>query len=41
MGQLLGPAIVPGNRVTAFQNGDEIFPAMLEDDQGRAAIDHL
>ena len=29
MGQLLGPAIVPGNRVTALQNGDEIFPAML------------
>ena len=29
MGQLLGPAIVPGNRVTAFQNGDQIFPAML------------
>lgn len=30
MGQLLGPAIVPGNRVTALQNGDQIFPAMLE-----------
>ncbi len=30
MGQLLGPAILPGNRVTAFQNGDQIFPAMLE-----------
>ena len=30
MGQLLGPAIVPGNRVTAYQNGDQIFPAMLE-----------
>jgi cardiolipin synthase len=29
MGQLLGPAIVPGNRVTALQNGNEIFPAML------------
>lgn len=29
MGQLLGPAIVPGNRVTALQNGDQIFPAML------------
>ncbi len=29
MGQLLGPAVVPGNRVTALQNGDEIFPAML------------
>src|SRR5437016_2130787 len=29
MGQLLGPAIVPGNRITALQNGDEIFPAML------------
>ena len=29
MGQLLGPGILPGNRVTALQNGDEIFPAML------------
>ncbi|MEO6244232.1 MAG: phospholipase D-like domain-containing protein [Opitutaceae bacterium] len=29
MGQLLGPAIVSGNRVKALQNGDEIFPAML------------
>ena len=29
MGQLLGPAIVPGNHVTALQNGDQIFPAML------------
>jgi cardiolipin synthase A/B len=29
MGQLLGPAIAPGNRVTALQNGDQIFPAML------------
>jgi cardiolipin synthase len=29
MGTLLGPAILPGNRVTALQNGDEIFPAML------------
>lgn len=30
MSVLLGPAIAPGNRVTAFQNGDQIFPAMLE-----------
>lgn len=29
MGALLGPAIVPGNRVTSLQNGAEIFPAML------------
>lgn len=29
MSVLLGPAIVPGNQVTALQNGDEIFPAML------------
>ncbi len=29
LGQLLGPAILPGNRVHALQNGDEIFPAML------------
>ncbi|MEF9977813.1 MAG: phospholipase D-like domain-containing protein [Thermomonas sp.] len=30
MGVLLGPGIIPGNRVTDLQNGDEIFPAMLE-----------
>ncbi len=30
MDVLLGPAILPGNRVTALQNGDEIFPSMLE-----------
>ncbi len=29
MGQLLGPGILPGNRITALQNGDQIFPAML------------
>ena len=29
MGQLLGPAVLRGNRVKALQNGDEIFPAML------------
>jgi len=30
MGVLLGPAIQSGNRVTDLENGDEIFPAMLE-----------
>lgn len=30
MSVMLGPAIVHGNRITAYQNGDEIFPAMLE-----------
>ena len=30
MGVLLGPPLVPGNRVEALQNGDEIFPAMLD-----------
>ena len=30
MSVLLGPAIVTGNRVTDLQNGDEIFPPMLE-----------
>jgi cardiolipin synthase len=30
MSVMMGPSIVPGNRVTALQNGDEIFPAMLE-----------
>ncbi len=30
MGVLLGPAIVPGNKVETLVNGKEIFPAMLE-----------
>ncbi|CAN5655520.1 phospholipase D-like domain-containing protein [soil metagenome] len=30
MGQLLGPPVAEGNQVTAYQNGDSIFPAMLE-----------
>ena len=30
MNHLLGPGILAGNRITALQNGDEIFPAMLE-----------
>lgn len=30
MNVLLGPAILPGNRVQALVNGDRIFPAMLE-----------
>jgi cardiolipin synthase A/B len=30
MGTLLGPAILSGNQITALQNGDEIFPAMLK-----------
>ena len=29
MGVLLGPPIMPGNRVQTLVNGDEIFPAML------------
>ncbi|MBC7895552.1 MAG: cardiolipin synthase B [Cytophagaceae bacterium] len=29
MSTMLGPTIVQGNRITALQNGDEIFPAML------------
>jgi cardiolipin synthase len=29
MNHLLGPGLLQGNRVTALQNGDEIFPAML------------
>ncbi len=30
MSVMLGPGILPGNRITALNNGDEIFPAMLE-----------
>jgi len=29
LGVMLGPAIVPGNRIIDLQNGDEIFPALL------------
>jgi cardiolipin synthase len=29
LGTLLGPAIIDGNRVENFENGDPIFPAML------------
>lgn len=29
MGVLLGPGIIPGNRITDLENGEEIFPAML------------
>ena len=30
MSVLMGPSIMPGNRIEALQNGAEIFPAMLE-----------
>ena len=30
MGQLLGPGLLPGNRIVALHNGDHIFPAMLK-----------
>jgi cardiolipin synthase A/B len=30
MSHLLGPPVVPGNRVTTLLNGDQAFPAMLE-----------
>jgi cardiolipin synthase len=30
MGVLLGPALLPGNRVETLINGDRIFPSMLE-----------
>ena len=30
MSVMLGPSILPGNRVADLQNGEEIFPAMLE-----------
>jgi cardiolipin synthase len=30
MGVMLGPGIVPGNRITDLQNGREIFPEMLK-----------
>lgn len=30
MSVMMGPGVLPGNRVVALQNGTEIFPAMLE-----------
>lgn len=30
MDAMLGPALLTGNAITALQNGDEIFPAMLQ-----------
>jgi cardiolipin synthase A/B len=30
MSHLVGPAVLAGNRVTALQNGEEAFPAMLD-----------
>ncbi len=41
MGTLLGPAILPGSRVTALQNGDEIFPAMLAAISAAQRTDYL
>jgi hypothetical protein len=29
MGHLLGPPLVEGNKITPLENGDQIFPAML------------
>jgi len=40
LGVLLGPPVVAGNRIDAYQNGDEIFPAMLEAIRGaRKTVD--
>ena len=30
IGELLGPPLIGGNKITHLKNGDEIFPAMLE-----------
>lgn len=30
LGSLLGPPLIPGNRVTQLVNGEQIFPAMLD-----------
>ena len=29
IGNLLGPALIPGNTIVPLRNGDEIFPSML------------
>jgi cardiolipin synthase len=40
LGVLLGPSVVAGSKIDAYQNGDEIFPAMLEAIRGaRKTID--
>ena len=41
LGSLLGPALLPGNRVTALCNGDEIFPAMLGAIAAAKTLDRL
>lgn len=30
IGHLLGPSLIDGNKITPLENGDQIFPAMLE-----------
>ncbi len=30
MGNLLGPPLMPGNACVTYENGDQIFPAMLD-----------
>ena len=30
IGEVLGPPMIPGNKITTYRNGDEIFPAMLD-----------
>jgi len=30
MGYMLGPALIPGNRVETLVNGDQIFPSLLK-----------
>jgi cardiolipin synthase len=44
MSVLLGPSIAAGNQVVALQNGEEIFPAMLEAIRGARTsitLDHF
>ena len=41
MGQLLGPAIVPGNRATALENGDQIFPRCSGRSGAQRSLYHL
>ena len=41
LGILLGPPLVPGNRITTLVNGAQIYPAMLERDPHGADQHHL
>ena len=40
MGNLLGPPLLKGNKVTALENGEQIFPALLKAIRSRDTQSH-